>query len=1508
MPLALNSRPGANYTIYLDFGGFSFAGNWGNSSPTLTPGVTPTYDIDGNPSSFSTQELNNIKEIWARVAEKYSEFNINVTTVDPAVAAGQAGNDLSRQTYYDSVVRFMHTVIGGNGSWDAGSGGVSYIGVTSSLTTQGEHTNFVFAGQLPNNMQFIGEGAAHENGHGLGLQHQSIYNGNNLVSEYDPGDADRAPIMGGANLNNTARGLWKNGIADSNPNNPDPNKPNSYGPPKAQNDIAALLDTTVNPGIAVVDDGISHDSSSPTALPLSGTTVNYNNAKGDINYHFNGLGIGTYSVDFFSFRAFNLSTVNLRVNAGGERITPGVADPGATLDSSLQIFDSSGNMVASAVTGNLNETIEMNLAPGNYYAKVFSAGDPLHTGYFDIGSYFLTGSVRTASNWTRSSGNNNWSEGGNWLSNQAPDASSLVGFVPSRMYISTTSNLDSSRSIYSLTIANNDQGGGWTFTGTNTLTVGGDESIGKIVVGGVGTHVFNGPSIIGKTNSEPDVTINSGATVQLTGQSTASNVRDLILNGTGSLVLDNGAVKKTSRYSVGAHNIFLNGSATINLIANASGGTYALSSGSSATEGMLLIDSGNAGINVDTPSGATGSTLRFNALYHNHRATINFTTSGAGVLGGTAAIDPWIRFTNAPYLTNGVISDDPATGDPGNVGWALYNGQSFAGFNSSRGIVAVATTNVSGGLTTAATQNSNLVGNATITGAVSYNTLKISPSAAGQSLSGSGTLETTGLLLVGSTDYSIDVGELGGGGPRNVFVTNPATTLSISSKLSGTDQSITISGGGFVALTASSNQVAFTNRQDINIVAGTLRARTDGATGNFGGNNTIRFRGGVFEVDSSSSGTTTFTRGLGTGAGKVNWAQSDTDLGEGGFSAIHGQLNVQIGGGSTAETLTWGGTSGDSAFFIRDGQSLVFGSTKSDSVVDWKNPLNLDNGAAGDYKTREIRVIGGVGDKTILEAPIAGTSTTELVKTGSGTLQFAGDGNSYAGLTTIQSGTLELNKFSGYAILGDSTPVDVLVNGGTLRWLRPSQMGLITIRLTSGTVDLNGQSDSFTSLQNEGGTFVTGAGGSLSLATVSWTAGTNTISANSQVSIAEATITGGTNVVQGGLAIATSLDITGATLTLQSDATSPGGILLNNTTVNINSHASDTTAHIASGGSAALAGTITALSTTTCAFNVEQGFTSSGIDLDVGARIINPFSGSMSVTKSGAGTLRLSSASTYTGGTTINAGVLIVAGSISGTVTVNIGGTLAGSGAIGGTVTVNGLGNLTPGNGAPGSVMASYGGLYNLDNGAGVLTVGRLTLKDGSTTEIELGGTTRGSQFDAIISTGSIKPTLAGTLDVSLFNHFLPKPGDVFDILDWNGAGVTGSFSSIQLALDGHIAWNTSQLYTTGALSVLATYYAGDFNRDNHVDAADILAEEKALTDLSGYESQYGVLAANVPLIGDINGDGKFNNLDLQAFLNLLQSGGGSAEPVPEPVSAELMLLGACALIGFRRFVKAVGH
>lgn len=388
---SLSSRPGAAYTVFLDFDGFSFTGTWGSSGKS--PGDTLPY-LDRT-ADFSSNDASNIKKIWARVAEKYSAWDINVTTIDPAAAAGQTGSDAQRQAYYDSTADVMHTVIGGDGTW-SGGGGVSYVGVTrnSYSTTAnngagaGWHTNWVFAAEAPNNLQFVGEASAHENGHGFGLGHQgdhfgttsNEYSNNNKAS----GNGSYAPIMGDSY--SSQRGTWRVGTTSSG---------------ATQNDVKII---SSNPGItSFLDDAIGHSRATATPLPLLGNgTVNFNAAKGVIvptsTSSPQPIGVANYRSDFFSFQSFG-APITLTANDGGEFITPGTADPGVTLDSTLSIFDALGNLVATATnaTSTLAETYSGTLPAGTYFAQIASAGGYTSTydssaSYYEMGSYFLTGS------------------------------------------------------------------------------------------------------------------------------------------------------------------------------------------------------------------------------------------------------------------------------------------------------------------------------------------------------------------------------------------------------------------------------------------------------------------------------------------------------------------------------------------------------------------------------------------------------------------------------------------------------------------------------------------------------------------------------------------------------------------------------------------------------------------------------------------------------------------------------------------------------------------------------------------------------------------------------------------------------------------------------------------------------------------------------------------------------------------------------------------------------------
>src|SRR5688572_32442941 len=130
----LHSNASAAAKLFLDFDGH-FEASWGGYSNVSTP----AFDQDGNTTSFSDGELAAIQQIWARVAEDYAPFNIDVTTVDP-------GNQTNGVT---AVI-----AIGGNYSdwYGSSAGGVAYVGGFSNFSS---NVGYVFENALGSNARYV---------------------------------------------------------------------------------------------------------------------------------------------------------------------------------------------------------------------------------------------------------------------------------------------------------------------------------------------------------------------------------------------------------------------------------------------------------------------------------------------------------------------------------------------------------------------------------------------------------------------------------------------------------------------------------------------------------------------------------------------------------------------------------------------------------------------------------------------------------------------------------------------------------------------------------------------------------------------------------------------------------------------------------------------------------------------------------------------------------------------------------------------------------------------------------------------------------------------------------------------------------------------------------------------------------------------------------------------------------------------------------------------------------
>jgi autotransporter-associated beta strand protein len=195
-------------------------------------------------------------------------------------------------------------------------------------------------------------------------------------------------------------------------------------------------------------------------------------------------------------------------------------------------------------------------------------------------------------------------------------------------------------------------------------------------------------------------------------------------------------------------------------------------------------------------------------------------------------------------------------------------------------------------------------------------------------------------------------------------------------------------------------------------------------------------------------------------------------------------------------------------------------------------------------------------------------------------------------------------------------------------------------------------------------------------------------------------------------------------------------------------------------------------------------------------------SGTGALNQNGSSILTLSSANTYTGNTTINAGTLALGGSGSIANSANI---LLGSGA---TLDVSAIGGFTigaaqtlAGRGGVNGDLTINGFLSPGDSTTGTLTFSNsLTLTDGSTNLFKINPSPLTN--DTVVVGGAL--TNGGTLLVTNIGASSLAAGISFQL--FNAGNYNGNFASAILpALPVGLAWNTGNLNTSGTISIVLT-------------------------------------------------------------------------------------------------------
>ncbi len=578
------------------------------------------------------------------------------------------------------------------------------------------------------------------------------------------------------------------------------------------------------------------------------------------------------------------------------------------------------------------------------------------------------------------------------------------------------------------------------------------------------------------------------------------------------------------------------------------------------------------------------------------------------------------------------------------------------------------------------------------------------------------------------------------GGTLNI---NSSRTLtfrgSSSSLLSLSVANITLSGGA-VRFGSSATQYlqAFSSTGSALVTGGTASfILANSGTATF---NDLTVNGGVINIVGTTSGTGGLSATSLSGTGGVIQTQSSS-------GSSLGHLIVAGSGTSTYGGTIANGGSGNTLDFTKTGtgvQILTGTNTFTGGTTISGGVLQLgDGGTSGSLAgaiVNNAQLSFNRSDVAIHSNVISGTGSVSQI--GAGTTVLTG-ANTYTGLTTISSGTLQVG------------------NGGSL--------GSITgdVSLDNGGAFVVARTGSFTY-----GGVISGSNGTVT----KQNSGTWTLTAAS-------TFSGTTEVAPG---------------TPNNNITLGHANALQNSTVNV---------RVADGLRFSTTSSTYTVGTLIGSGNIALNDTaSSAVTLRVGnnnSNLPNSYTGVLSglggLEKIGTGAQRLTGSNTYSGGTVIRGGTLLVnnttgSGVGVGAVTVNSGATLGGLGyvALGSAnaITVESGGRIAAGTANIGTLTFDFGG-----------TTGGLSMLDGSSFVFKLGATnTSDSVRFYNFTDGDL--VLGSNVNLSISNAQL----GTFDLFafysDAGTSAYTGDVNLSNLSISGLGGYSYSLDYSNGIVSL----------------------------------------------------------------------------------------------------------
>ncbi len=810
------------------------------------------------------------------------------------------------------------------------------------------------------------------------------------------------------------------------------------------------------------------------------------------------------------------------------------------------------------------------------------------------------------------------------------------------------------------------QSGGNLSANAGAIMLGLIQQVNYTLSGGTASAATMQIGIFGNNSGMGDLVVNGGQ-LTITGALTVLN-QDSSIN-----LLGGGTINAGSIYLASLSHFNWNVGGTLNLTGSS------LAIGNGGTLGSLNLQSGmtlnvSGGVSVITGSSfpvGGGSLITptltvpagANYLQTGGVATLNSTavSGGFNLAGGTISVAAITSFNNSSLalLTGGTFNS--STTNIGGAGLSVQGGTLLASnlnINSSL-LVSAGSVTVSGSTTLANSSSFVLTNNGTFTTDILASTAGATLNLSGGTLNLTDPTTTVSVSYNGSIGSVLNIGHVAGSSVNYVnslsvgateYVGTSVTSISgMNSAANLLVDSDAIGPGSYALqggmLTANVEQFGSITTGTITQSGGTNIAGTIELAVNAGSSGTVNLQSGLTNVSNGM-----YVGGSPAGPG-----------GSGKLKVTGGQLNVSGGlvvydTGSTL-TVTSGNVSADSATLYSAGNTVGTSST-----------FNVGTGGLTFSGNDSPNLTLAAGAKLVLNGPLAFNGATGTASINGGTINLAGGTQTFnisrgtsAVDTTISASIINgslLKTGTGILVLQGTNFITsgVEVGAGTIQISNPGALGVNTAETvdSGGTLDLNATNIAVGSLTlNGSGALGVGAlinsnvsgsaiSGPVILNSLTLIGGAGNISFGSAVSgsggltkigpdsltLQAANFSGGLSVTQGNLIInqpgtfSGNITLTGGTLTVNSDAAL--GSIYN--ALFLEGGSIDASANFSSSRTIVLAGGGLAVDT-------NQLLTLTGTLL-----------GGSTLSKTGGGTLRLTSASSFGGPVVISSGTLSLAG------------------------------------------------------------------------------------------------------------------------------------------------------------------------------------------------------------------------------------------------------------------------